>query len=122
MINKILGIFRSDVPPLISVTLRDEKSASDSRRLTAELSAEHDLLIRGLDYGKEVERVFGSREYEWVWQVEAAHIPKLEAALAGTGSLLKQLQEQFSGEKAAGLQTFLESNQIPFDFWSRNGD
>lgn len=122
MINKILGIFRSEVPPLLSVTLRSEKTPTDSRRLTAELTQDHDLLVKGLDFGDEVERLMGYREYEWVWHVEAAHIPQLEAALGGNGSLLKQLEEQFSGEKAAGLQPFLESHKVPFEMWSRTGD
>lgn len=117
-----MGYFRSDVPPVMIVTLRNESGPTDSRRLTAELNADHDLLIKGLDIGAEVKKAFGYREYEWVWLIEAAHIPKLEAALAGQGSLLKQLKERFSGVDAAGLQPFLESHEVPFEMWSRNGD
>ena len=105
------------------VVLRDFENADGSRRLTAALTAEGDLVIEGRDYGAGVEAVFGVREYEWVWTIPAAGVTALLRALqASSDDVLAALQDRFSGEGAADLGAFLESNGIPAERWSRLGD
>ena len=60
-------------------------------------------------------------EYEWAWTVAAEDCEKLRAAL-GTTDLLTALVERFSGENAADLQEFLESEDMPYEVWTRLGD
>ncbi len=104
------------------VTLRNERSASDVRRLYAALSPTGDLLIEGYDYGDGVEALLGEREYEWRWTVAVADLPKLQQVLGVEGDLLSALQRRFSGPDAADLAGFLERNQIAYSAWSRSGD
>jgi len=51
------------------VVLRDVKDSDGSRLLEATLTSEGDLVIEGWDFGAGVERIFGVREYEWVWTI-----------------------------------------------------
>jgi hypothetical protein len=46
----------------------------------------------------------------------------LLAALGGKSDLLSALGEKFSGENAADLQSFLESEGIKYAAWGRIGD
>jgi hypothetical protein len=103
------------------VTLRDVQDADGARRLTAAL---HDgnLVIEGWDHGDGVERIFGYREYEWVWTVKAGDVAKLRAALDDAPDLTEALAGRFSGEAAADLGPFLDAEGIPYEVWSRNGD
>ena len=103
------------------VTLRDTQDADGTRRLTAALTG-GDLVIEGLDHGAGVERIFGYREYEWVWTVKADDVPRLRAALGDPPDLTEALHRQFSGEAAAELKPFLDSKGIPYEAWSRIGD
>lgn len=116
-----LGLGAARSSPRV-VTLRNERSAGDVRRLHAALSATGDLLIEGYDYGDGVEALLGEREYEWRWTVAAAELPKLKQALGEGGDLLPALQRRFSGPDAADLAAFLERNQIAYSAWSRCGD
>ena len=104
-----------------SVTLRDTQDADGVRRLTARLER-GDLVIEGRDYGAGVERIFGYREYEWVWTVKASDVPKLRQVLGDPPDLTAALHRQFSGQAAAELQPFLDSKGIPYEAWSRIGD
>jgi len=104
------------------VVLRRVKDADGSRLLEASLTVEGDVLIEGSDFGAGVERAFGVREYEWAWTIPASSIPALLRALGATDNVLAALAERFSGENAALLGSFLESNAIPTDRWSRLGD
>ncbi len=104
------------------VVLREVEDVDGSRLLTAALTSKGDLVIEGRDYGPGVERVFGVREYEWVWTIPAASVGALHHALLATGDVLSALRDRFSRENAADLGTFLESNGIPTERWSRLGD
>jgi hypothetical protein len=105
------------------VVLREVEDLDGSRLLTAALTSEGDLVIEGRDYGPGVERVFGVREYEWGWTIPAASVGDLLFLLqAADDDVLAAVRDRFSGERAADLGTFLESNRIPTTRWSRLGD
>ena len=104
-----------------SISLRNTSDAGGSRYLDASIQPNGDLLIEGQDLGPAVEEFFGVGEYEWKWTVTAEDCERLRAAL-GTTDLLAGLVEQFSGDKAAGLDDFLLANDIPYDVWTRLGD
>ena len=95
---------------------------SGGRFLKASINAKGDLVIEGQDLGAEVEAFFGYSEYEWAWTISAKDCDRLLAALGGESDLLSALGERFSGENAAGLQSFLESEGIEFAAWGRIGD
>ena len=101
-----------------SVVLRN----ASNRHLEASIRANGDLVIEGQDLGAEVESFFGFSEYEWVWTVSAANCDGLLLALGARTDLLSALGERFSGERAADLQSFLESEGIEYTAWSRVGD
>ncbi|MDJ0834882.1 MAG: hypothetical protein QNK37_00115 [Acidobacteriota bacterium] len=105
------------------VILREIREERDSRFLDATLHDDR-LEIMGLDRGDSVERYFGEREYEWRWSVEAEGLAKLQEVLDvdDPDQLLPALKARFSGEAAAGLQTFLDTNQVSYKAWSRTGD
>ncbi len=90
--------------------------------LRASVTAEGNLLIEGSDFGDGVERALGVREYEWAWTIPAISIPALLRALGIADDLLSALEERFSGDNAALLDSFLESNGIPTERGSRLGD
>ncbi len=105
------------------VVLRDIADADGSRLLTASITSGGELVLEGRDFGPGVEGVFGVREYEWVWTIPAAGVTALLGALqASSDDVLAALQDRFSGEGAADLGAFLESNGIPAERWSRLGD
>jgi hypothetical protein len=106
-----------------SVVLRNTRDPEEgSRHLQASMTAVGDLVIEGQDLGDSVERALGVREYEWIWTVRAPHVPVLASALGGPGDVLSALEERFRGENAAGLKSFLDSQGIPHEVWSRMGD
>ena len=43
-------------------------------------------------------------------------------ALGASSDPLSALEEQFSGDRAAGLKAFLEEHDVPHEVWSRVGD
>ena len=104
------------------VVLRDVKDPDGSRLLEATLTSEGALVIEGWDFGAGVERIFGVREYEWVWTIPAASVGALLHALQATGDVLSALKDRFSAENASELGAFLESHGIATDRWSRLGD
>lgn len=104
------------------VVLRNENNSSGTRYLSAELGANGDLLFQGRDYGKGVKDIFDYSEYEWAWTVKKEHFTKLAELLGNYDELLVLIQQHFSGTKAANIQTFLETHQIPIEVWSRIGD
>ena len=66
--------------------------------------------------------MFGVSEYEWAWTISPAECKKLHAALGTASDLMSALGEQFSGERANGLGSFLDSHGIEYESWSRLGD
>ena len=104
------------------VVLREIEDADGSRLLEASLTPKGDVIIQGRDYGDGVERIFGVREYEWVWTIRAASVPALLHALEATDDVLSAISRRFSGANAGGLAPFLEANRIATERWSRHGD
>jgi hypothetical protein len=104
------------------VVLRNVEDAQGTRHLQASLTSEGDLVIEGQDLGAGVKSAFGVYEYEWAWTIRAPDVPLLLAALGGTSDVLPALREQFSDDRAADLQSFLESHDVPYERWSRMGD
>lgn len=104
------------------VVLRRVKDADGLRLLEASVTVEGDVRIEGCEFGDGVERVFGVQEYEWAWTIPAASMPALLRALGAADNVLSALAERFSGDNAASLGSFLETNGIPTDRWSRLGD
>ena len=105
-----------------SVTLREERTPEDYRFLGATFQENGDLVFEGQDLGQSVRKAFGCAEYEWVWTVKAPDVDSLRRALGSRGDLLALLKKRFSGAHAAGLRSFLEEHEIPFESWSRIGD
>lgn len=115
-----------------SVVLRDERTPTSRRSLSARLGPEGDLIIDGQHLGNGVESLSGYREYEWNLTVAAVDTPKLLAALNGRPglfgllrsrrSLLEALLRRFSGDNADQLESFLKENDVPYSFWNRIGD
>lgn len=107
-----------------SVVLRDSRDESGSRFLEATLSADGTLTINGQDLGRGVEEFFGEGdfEYEWTWTIAPKDVTHLMSALESGDDVLAALAKRFSGDAAAGLQPFLEENEIPYDAWTRTGD
>jgi hypothetical protein len=107
---------------LMKVILRNERSNTDTRYLSAAINEQGDLVLEGQDIGQAVQAAFDYSEYEWVWTVKAEDVPLFETALGCQGNLLPELEAKFSGDNAANLHQFMQTHQIPHEDWSRIGD
>jgi hypothetical protein len=110
------------MPAPDQVVLRDIRDDGGTRWLAASITDDGDVLVEGCDRGAAVERLFGSREYEWSWTIPSAHLARLRDALSCGDDVLEGLQASFSGDAAAGLKAFLEHHAIAHEVWSRTGD
>jgi hypothetical protein len=99
-----------------SVTLRSSRDANGSQHLSASLQSNGTLSIDGQDIGRT------QGEYEWALTIQPPEVEKLKTALACGDDVLAALATKFSGDAAAGLETFLNSNGVSYEFWSRLGD
>lgn len=105
-----------------TVILRNLQDKDGTRNLTAAINEQGDLLIHGIDAGPGVEQIFGFPEYEWIWTIKAAELPKLNRALgkdSPQANTLDLLKEQFSDERAANILEFFQQHQIIYESWSR---
>ncbi len=102
--------------------MRQQRTATDSRHLSAALSESGDLLVEGQDIGASVRLMLGGGEYEWSHTVGAAHLPALKAALGVDSDVLAALRARFEGDKTFSFESFLKLHAIPYSFWSRTGD
>ena len=57
-----------------------------------------------------------------MWTIQPSGVEQLSAALNTDDDVLTALVEQFSGDAAANLQSFLDEKEIPYECWSRIGD
>lgn len=92
------------------------------RRLTAFRTPDGGIRIEGLDYGDEVERILGEREYEWIMTLEPAAVLQLLTVLGTEDDPLTALERRFGDDRSSDLNAFLDEHGIPYDFWSRTGD
>ena len=104
------------------VILRDEKTATDTRFLSARLNEQGDLVIEGQDLGQGVKDIFDCIEYEWAWTIKSEHLPAMKKALSANNGILDALKQHFSDKNAANLHSFIKDHEIPHEFWSRIGD
>ena len=104
------------------VVLRDERTETDRRFLTARYKRKGDLVFEGQDIGKGVKDFWGYTEYEWTWTVKAHDIPKLMLTLNVKRKLLTEIKRRFSGPNGSRIETFLKEGAVPYMFWSRIGD
>lgn len=119
LLFKFLQILKSK-PRL--VVLRDEKSGSDLRHLSAAYTQDGDLVIEGQDLGDGVEAVLGCREYEWTWTIAKSDLAHLADALVVKSNLLDALKRRYGGDSADQLLPFLNEHKIPYKVWTRIGD
>ena len=68
---------------------------ADGSRLLQFANSKGDIVIEGRDFGAGVERIFGYREYEWVWTIPAASVGALLHALQATGDVLSAHKDDF---------------------------
>lgn len=106
------------------VMLRDTQDEDGRRQQSARLQADGTLLVEGHDMGRGVESFFGpgQTEYEWALTILPPGVNKLKLALSCNGDVLVALKDRFSGDASAELQSFLDNNGVPYDFWSRVGE
>lgn len=117
MFKKLINRFQAK-----KVVLRNEKTANDYRYLSAEIKENGNLVFEGQDLGSGVEGAFSSSEYEWYWTIKSDDIHLFKNAMGTNGNILTELKQTFSNENAAELYEFMNSNNIPFESWSRIGD
>jgi len=104
------------------VVLRDERTKSNRRFLSARHKRKSDLIFEGHDIGDGVGAVWGCTEYEWAWTVKAHDIPKLMLALDVRRKLMTEIKRRFSGPNASRVEPFLIESSVPYLAWSRIGD
>lgn len=104
------------------IVLRDERTATDTRRLTV---YDHDGGVRldGWDRGDLVEQYQGDREYEWLVDVAARDVPALVAALGGApdDDVFEVIRRTCTTDPDHLFRVILDRN-IPHGWWHRIGD
>jgi hypothetical protein len=112
--------------PLARVVLRDQRNAEGVRYLEATRHAGGGIRIEGQDLGPGVEEVYGAglTEYEWSWEIEAAAVPALVAALDGHegDDPLFLLEAWAANHRGIDPGLRLRDAGVPIEFWSRIGD
>ncbi|TVQ30924.1 MAG: hypothetical protein EA370_13325 [Wenzhouxiangella sp.] len=106
------------------VDLRETRDEGGSRQTGASLHDDGTIVVEGRDLGPAVEAFFGPgmTEYEWALSISPPGVEVLKMALACDDNVLTALRDQFSGDAAAKLQSFLDDNAVPYEFWSRAGE
>jgi hypothetical protein len=96
------------------VTLRDERSGTDSRHLVAHLDDDGNLHIDGQDLGPGTAPVSNDGEYEWLEKISADDLPRLLVLLgAPAGALiLDVLDQQWTGIRAYDLERLIRESDI----------
>jgi hypothetical protein len=109
---------------LARVILRDQRDADGVRSLSATHVPGGGIFIEGHDLGAGVERIFGFREYEWTWDIEADAVPAAIAALDGRegDDPLRLLAAWSAAHGAIDPGSHLREVGVPIKFWNRIGD
>ena len=104
------------------IVLRDERTPTDSRRLTVYDHA-GGVRLDGWDHGDLVERVHGDREHEWIVDVASRDVPALVAALGGApGEDVFAVIRRTCTEDPDRLFRVIREHDIPRAWWHRVGD
>ncbi|TVQ39769.1 MAG: hypothetical protein EA370_04435 [Wenzhouxiangella sp.] len=106
------------------VSLLETRAGGGSRQTGARLKDDGTILIEGHDLGPGVDVFLGAgmTEYEWALSIKPPGVRALKMALACDDDVLAALGQRFSGDASADLQPFLDSNDVPYEFWSRLGE
>jgi hypothetical protein len=97
-----------------TVTLRDERSGSDSRHLWAYLDDEDNLHIDGQDLGPGTAVVSNDGEYEWFQKISADDLTRLLDLLGAPSAadVLDILEQQWTGGKSYDLERLIRESDI----------
>jgi hypothetical protein len=97
------------------IVLRDEKTATDIRRLTVE-STDGGIRISGWDLGDGVRAFHGGSEYEWTISVATKDLPALVEALGGKpGEDVFELMRRFDPNELESV--ILTKPGVPHEWW-----
>jgi hypothetical protein len=93
---------------------------SGDRILEVSRLVDGSLRIRGHDFGPEVERIFGSPDYEWYKTVPLANIARFRRVLGvpDDSDLLAHLEEHYSSDQGHSFETLVREHDLAEDFWS----
>ena len=103
--------------------LVDESDRADGRTVDAILNEDGDLVIRGVDWGPTVERMFERDEYEFAYTVRRRDLEAF-AALASIepSRLLDDLADKWAGDRFGELAQLLLQDPgergFSVEFWS----
>ncbi len=103
-----------------TVTLRDLQTGPNRVIDIARIDAEGNFRLEGHDLGPGTSMVSDDGEYEWIYVVAGADIPRLIEFLGGAGSddLLDLLERDWTGSKAGELGAKLRASGLKFSFSS----
>ena len=89
--------------PIKTIVIYDDKTADGHNVLTAKISDSGDLVLEGVDAGKDVEKFFGDSDYEY-WLTISKDFKET--------ILLHLIKERFSS--VHDMKKWLEEKEIPF--------
>lgn len=106
------------------VTLIEGDDGSGYRRLTARLHQSGDVVFEGHDLGGATRELLGAYEYEYSIVVKAADVPMMVRALGGNpgDDVLQLLTTRRDDPNLATPLSFLSTEGVEYEFWSRRGD
>ena len=78
------------------------------------------LRIHGQDFGREVEAIFGSSEYEWYKTIPLVNIERFRRVFGvPEGSdLITHLDEHHSGDQGHSFEALVREHDLAEGFWS----
>lgn len=105
-----------------TLVFRDQRDGAGVSWRWVSLLDDGGLEVSGQDLGVDVQRFWGSGEYEFSRRLTSADVTRLCELLGGVArrELLAKIEDTFADTGA--LERFLELNEIPGKFWSRVGD
>lgn len=116
------------IPKIRMVVLFEESRPEIEIQVTASITDQEELLIKGIDSGSLVKQLQGDLDYEYFLTVDKVNkillIQKLNSRniqIHGDADLLRWLSENHSGNRAfSSVQAFLKAEEVEFKtfFWS----
>jgi hypothetical protein len=104
-----------------TLVMTDRVAEDDTMWRAVSVETDGGLTIQGHDLGRDVEAVFGCREYEFTRRLSRRETAALRRLLGvkRRGDLLGAVAERFPA--TADLERFLQHHGIDGTFWSRTG-